>query len=128
MLQTTFCKNDNLQGKYAQERTDMCIELMTSNIFVKMYKQSTFQSDDVSQHVEHDQNYFRVAIGCLSNGHMTTDVIKIIVPGLTYKLQKNYKKKEKDCKRKQNKNTCQQFRSEERRVGKECRSRWSPYH
>ena len=23
-------------------------------------------------------------------------------------------------------NTC--FRSEERRVGKECRSRWSPYH
>ena len=26
-------------------------------------------------------------------------------------------------------NTAQQFlRSEERRVGKECRSRWSPYH
>src|SRR3712207_8393110 len=23
---------------------------------------------------------------------------------------------------------CQIFRSEERRVGKECRSRWSPYH
>ena len=22
----------------------------------------------------------------------------------------------------------QQYRSEERRVGKECRSRWSPYH
>ena len=26
-------------------------------------------------------------------------------------------------------NICnEQFRSEERRVGKECRSRWSPYH
>ena len=25
-------------------------------------------------------------------------------------------------------NIFQQFRSEERRVGKECRSRWSPYH
>ena len=24
--------------------------------------------------------------------------------------------------------TCEQVRSEERRVGKECRSRWSPYH
>src|SRR2546429_8549519 len=24
--------------------------------------------------------------------------------------------------------TCDQMRSEERRVGKECRSRWSPYH
>ena len=23
---------------------------------------------------------------------------------------------------------CRKFRSEERRVGKECRSRWSPYH
>ena len=23
---------------------------------------------------------------------------------------------------------CDDFRSEERRVGKECRSRWSPYH
>ena len=23
---------------------------------------------------------------------------------------------------------CGKFRSEERRVGKECRSRWSPYH
>ena len=25
-------------------------------------------------------------------------------------------------------NTCKSSRSEERRVGKECRSRWSPYH
>ena len=24
--------------------------------------------------------------------------------------------------------TVQKYRSEERRVGKECRSRWSPYH
>ena len=24
--------------------------------------------------------------------------------------------------------SCAMFRSEERRVGKECRSRWSPYH
>ena len=23
---------------------------------------------------------------------------------------------------------CHKYRSEERRVGKECRSRWSPYH
>ena len=26
------------------------------------------------------------------------------------------------------KSTINRFRSEERRVGKECRSRWSPYH
>ena len=25
-------------------------------------------------------------------------------------------------------NRARQYRSEERRVGKECRSRWSPYH
>ena len=109
MLQTTFYKNDNFQGKYVQEWMDACIELMTSNIFVKTYKQSMFQSDNVTQHVEHNQNYFCMAIGRLSNRHTTTDMIKIIVPGPTYKLQKNYKKKEKDYKRKQNKNTCQQF-------------------
>ena len=28
----------------------------------------------------------------------------------------------------QEENDCYFFRSEERRVGKECRSRWSPYH
>ena len=28
----------------------------------------------------------------------------------------------------QSKTPCRTFRSEERRVGKECRSRWSPYH
>ena len=27
-----------------------------------------------------------------------------------------------------NSSTAERFRSEERRVGKECRSRWSPYH
>ena len=26
------------------------------------------------------------------------------------------------------KGLCERIRSEERRVGKECRSRWSPYH
>ena len=28
----------------------------------------------------------------------------------------------------ENEMTCGEIRSEERRVGKECRSRWSPYH
>ena len=50
-----------------------------------------------------------MAIGHLGNGHTTTDVIETIVPGPTYNLQKNYKKKEKDYKRKQNESTCQQF-------------------
>src|SRR5258707_13424678 len=31
-------------------------------------------------------------------------------------------------KRKRDQHACQWLRSEERRVGKECRSRWSPYH
>ena len=30
--------------------------------------------------------------------------------------------------RRGNKQKAQSYRSEERRVGKECRSRWSPYH
>ena len=35
--------------------------------------------------------------------------LKTIVPGHTYTLQKNQKKKKKDTQRKQHKNTCQQF-------------------
>ena len=33
-----------------------------------------------------------------------------------------------ECKRKRNLEAGKRTRSEERRVGKECRSRWSPYH
>ena len=34
----------------------------------------------------------------------------------------------KDLVEKRTGEECKEFRSEERRVGKECRSRWSPYH
>src|SRR3712207_9557904 len=34
----------------------------------------------------------------------------------------------RNVKRWQNGDMCLRWRSEERRVGKECRSRWSPYH
>ena len=42
-------------------------------------------------------------------------------------LQKN-KEKRLSLNSLQIKSTYNQLRSEERRVGKECRSRWSPYH
>ena len=38
-------------------------------------------------------------------------------------MEKRYGKKEEEIA-----NFTKNFRSEERRVGKECRSRWSPYH
>ena len=38
------------------------------------------------------------------------------------------KKIKYDTKIKMNKSESKKIRSEERRVGKECRSRWSPYH
>ena len=42
---------------------------------------------------------------------------------LVIKLQLNELSENEDCKRE-----LERLRSEERRVGKECRSRWSPYH
>ena len=43
--------------------------------------------------------------------------------------KKNKKKKEKKAKLSKSKETAREkMRSEERRVGKECRSRGSPYH
>ena len=41
---------------------------------------------------------------------------------------KNIRKKIRIRVRKGKKNIKKNVRSEERRVGKECRSRWSPYH
>ena len=46
-----------------------------------------------------------------------------------YPETKRYKSStEKQPRAKYTCKTCDQTRSEERRVGKECRSRWSPYH
>ena len=112
MLQTTFYKNKTFQEKLVQKQTDAGFDLATSSNIIETCKRETqvmCQLDGVTQHVTHDQKYFCVAIGCLGNRPMTKDVIKFNVPGPTYNLQKNYKKKEKDYKRKQNKNTWQQF-------------------
>ena len=50
---------------------------------------------------------------------------KFIVEKVNPMAQKNIEKMIKDKKYKGNTSA---LRSEERRVGKECRSRWSPYH
>ena len=44
------------------------------------------------------------------------------------KLANNYLEKSNDATTAAKKFINYQIRSEERRVGKECRSRWSPYH
>ena len=48
----------------------------------------------------------------------------------TEKMQEMFNKNLEELKNKQTEmaNTITEMRSEERRVGKECRSRWSPYH
>ena len=50
-----------------------------------------------------------------------TAVIVVVVAGINYSLSAGDPQKTAKAK-----NTL--LRSEERRVGKECRSRWSPYH
>ena len=46
--------------------------------------------------------------------------------GITRNMIRRYEKKGVISKNEEGKD--REFRSEERRVGKECRSRWSPYH
>ena len=65
-------------------------------------------------------------------GHSRSDVTLDIYTTVTKELkqtefddfQKKLKEKKQEWKNRQEKDA----RSEERRVGKECRSRWSPYH
>src|SRR4030095_12393825 len=74
-----------------------------------------------------------VATGTLSlpaNAEMaqasTTEKIKTMTKAEWAKLQAGYKKEKAKYAACNNKAKAE--RSEERRVGKECRSRWSPYH
>ena len=98
MLQTTFYMNNNYQKIFVQKQMDAGFDLVTSSKFIQTCKREIWvmcQLDGVTQHVAHDQKYSCVAIGRLGNGPTTKDVIKIIVPGPTYNLQKNYKKERK---------------------------------
>ena len=57
-------------------------------------------------------------------------ISKFCVPLQPQSREMQYKKNEIWCVSSVGQNTClsRMGRSEERRVGKECRSRWSPYH
>ena len=50
------------------------------------------------------------------------------IPGQEAKIPQGLQPKNQNIKQKQYCNKFNKDRSEERRVGKECRSRWSPYH
>ena len=54
---------------------------------------------------------------------LLTDCTELMIPVVNEIFHTKYTGKETICLL-QN----EHFRSEERRVGKECRSRWSPYH
>ena len=56
---------------------------------------------------------FFVALGCISLALGTIGIALPILPTVPFYLLTAF---------------CFANRSEERRVGKECRSRWSPYH
>ena len=56
----------------------------------------------------------------VGSGELTFDIIERII-NENLKLELASEAKERIQK-------CRDYRSEERRVGKECRSRWSPYH
>ena len=71
-----------------------------------------------------------IRITGLTSGLDTEAIISALVSSYNYKTNK-YKKAQTKLSWKQDAwkslNT-KIYRSEERRVGKECRSRWSPYH
>ena len=54
--------------------------------------------------------------------------IKIPIPTVNYSLLRDPKQKARDAAIEKLRVHAFTKRSEERRVGKECRSRWSPYH
>ena len=71
-------------------------------------------------------------IGSLPEKEFSVLIVKMIqnLGNRMEKIQETFNKDLEELKSKQTmmNNTINEIRSEERRVGKECRSRWSPYH
>src|SRR3712207_3474498 len=61
-------------------------------------------------------------VGAVISGLVVAVVFFLLEPVASRQLKKVSKKFDKEL------SVYSQVRSEERRVGKECRSRWSPYH
>ena len=71
-----------------------------------------YSGAEKKEYVVTKANQFAIAQGIEFNAETVSDKIEELV-----KLTKEVNRRDKD-----------KQRSEERRVGKECRSRWSPYH
>src|SRR5215204_1393252 len=59
--------------------------------------------------------------------HCVTGVQTCALPISTARASSR-RRSPRSCRRRATSSSCMTARSEERRVGKECRSRWSPYH
>src|SRR5258706_15311436 len=69
-------------------------------------------------------------VGLVNIGHEVTNVniLEDGIPVLTRDLSVGTRRFREDLQREKGLSAEDSERSEERRVGKECRSRWSPYH
>ena len=79
----------------------------------------------------YSNNVFRLAMSFLGNTADSEDIVQNVYTKLIEKSPHISKGKEKSYLLTMTANMCRNHlksRSEERRVGKECRSRWSPYH
>ena len=93
---------------------------------VGIFTQKAFESVDLWDDVSRDAIFAldaRAAMAAVQSGNADygivykTDAISSDAVSIVYEIQESYPRIEYVG-----------WRSEERRVGKECRSRWSPYH
>ena len=77
-------------------------------VMIEAYDKEGMAVSHICQSLKRSRQTIHKVIAYLKAGHTA------------YDYYKDYKANKKRCGRRQ--------RSEERRVGKECRSRWSPYH
>ena len=74
-----------------------------------------------------ERNLRKTRVGLVTSDKMDKTIVVSVTDNVKHPLYNKIVKRTYKLKAHDENNECR-IRSEERRVGKECRSRWSPYH
>src|SRR5574344_1859581 len=114
MPTTTAFVGKNASGKSSVlDLIDMAYHIFDTGL-VK-YRQSDFAKEDIKLTIVYSDDDVQISLyKCTLVQPVNNTIFLSDARNCLFKDEKRFKRKS--------------FRSEERRVGKECRSRWSPYH
>ena len=135
------CKKNILKKNLSSDNSSFLIE--TDNIFFDFSRniidqKTLFNLSSLAETLNVKNNFESLCSGDIANNSENKKVLHTAFRGTFFDLDKDLKEEVREYKKKLRQisnniisgkhKSFSGKRSEERRVGKECRSRWSPYH